>query len=63
MGAVDDFWAPSDVTELVLWVFERNAAGRRFYEALGWRPDGTTQTDDFGDAHPVEVRYRRSIAP
>ncbi|MFB9446981.1 hypothetical protein Dvina_25355 [Dactylosporangium vinaceum] len=36
-----------------------NEAARRFYEAGGWHPDGTTRTEDF-DGEPVEeLRYRR----
>lgn len=61
MATVDDFWASTDVLELVLWVFEENAEGRAFYERLGWHPDGARQVDDFGGVHPVEVRYRTSI--
>ena len=61
MAAVDDFWRPTDVTELVLWVFEENAEARAFYERLGWHPDGATQVDDFGGVQPVEVRYRRPL--
>lgn len=62
MAAVDDFWRPTDVRELLLWVFEENADGRAFYERLGWTPDGARQVDDFGGVHPVEVRYRRPLA-
>ena len=61
LRAVDEFWAPTDVRELVLWAFEANADGRAFYERLGWRLDGARQVDDFGTAHPVEVRYRRGL--
>jgi RimJ/RimL family protein N-acetyltransferase len=61
MAAIDRFWAPTDVHELFLWVFEENTASRGFYERLGWRPDGGRQVDDFGGAHPVEIRYRRSL--
>ncbi len=61
MAAIDHFWAPTDVHELFLWVFEENAASRAFYERLGWRPDGGRQVDDFGGAHPVEIRYRRPL--
>ena len=61
MAAVDDFWLPTDVPELVLWVFQENAEGRAFYDRLGWRPDGTSQVDDFGGVRPVEVRYRRRL--
>lgn len=61
MNAVDAFWAGTDVRELTLWVFEANAEARAFYESLGWRPDGASQVDDFGDAQPMEVRYRRAL--
>jgi ribosomal protein S18 acetylase RimI-like enzyme len=61
LRAVDEHWAPTDVRELTLWVFEENAAGRAFYERLGWRADGARQIDDFGGVHPAEIRYRRSL--
>jgi GNAT superfamily N-acetyltransferase len=42
---------------LVLWVLTANAAGRGFYQACGWRPDGETRPIDF-DGTPVdELRY------
>lgn len=49
---------------LVLWVLTANALGRGFYEACGWRPDGSTRPIDF-DGTPVdELRYalRQPIA-
>lgn len=61
MTAVGEFWQPTGVRELVLWVFEENAEARAFYERLGWQPDGARQVDDFGDARPMEVRYRRHV--
>lgn len=61
MASIDEFWAPTDVRELVLWVFEENAESRAFYERLGWAPDGARQADDFGGVEPVEVRYRRRL--
>lgn len=61
MTAIAEFWAPTDIRELTLWVFEDNAESRAFYESLGWRPDGARQIDDFGGAHPVELRYRKPI--
>ena len=42
----------TEVRDLVVWVFDENADARAFYERLGWRPDGATEVDDFGDAHP-----------
>ena len=57
-GAVDDLRARA-FGPLVLWVIEANARGRRFYERVGWQPDGARQPIDF-DGIPVdEIRYRR----
>lgn len=61
LAAADEHWRPTDVRELLLWVFEDNAAARAFYEAQGWAADGTRRLDDFGSAQPVEIRYRRTI--
>ncbi len=44
---------------LVLWVLEANTNGREFYEAMGWRPDGTRHLLDLGGFTVPEVRYRR----
>ncbi|HVF03898.1 MAG TPA: GNAT family N-acetyltransferase [Frankiaceae bacterium] len=43
-----------------LWVLTANAAGRAFYEACGWRPDGAARGIDVGGAVVDEVRYRIS---
>ena len=48
---------------LVLWVLEANAAGRAFYEAVGWRPDGARQLLQLGGIRIPEVRYRRTTSP
>lgn len=61
MRAIDDFWLPTEVHELTLWVFEENQLGRAFYERLGWQPDGARQVDDFGGVHPAEIRLRRRL--
>lgn len=43
--------------DITLWVLEANRRARRFYEAAGFRPDGTGQVLDLGG--PVtEVRYQ-----
>ena len=48
---------------LVLWVLTDNGRGRRFYEAAGWRPDGTSRVLDFDGTPIEEVRYRQTDAP
>ncbi len=43
-----------------LWVLRANAGGRRFYERLGWRPDGAEKSRrlEAEDVTFDEVRYR-----
>jgi ribosomal protein S18 acetylase RimI-like enzyme len=40
-----------------LWVLESNERARRFYEAAGWRADGTRKTEERPGALLHEVRY------
>ncbi|MEU4626634.1 GNAT family N-acetyltransferase [Actinoplanes sp. NPDC023801] len=48
--------------EVVLWVLESNWRARRFYEAGGWRADGSTKTDESRGFPLAEVRYRYNNA-
>ena len=41
----------------VLWVLTANALGRDFYQACGWRPDGSTRPIDFDGTAVDELRY------
>jgi L-amino acid N-acyltransferase YncA len=43
-----------------LWVLETNAQARGFYEHLGWRVDGTTKEERFGE-RVTEVRYQLTL--
>lgn len=43
---------------IVVWVFDANAAARRFYEAAGLRADGARAAIDFDGVPVDEVRYR-----
>jgi GNAT superfamily N-acetyltransferase len=43
-------------TELRLWTLESNEAGRRFYEARGWRPAEETRVVPY-PPHPIDVGY------
>lgn len=42
-----------------LWVFEKNARARRFYEHHGFRPDGVEKLEEFAGEHLLELRYRK----
>jgi GNAT superfamily N-acetyltransferase len=63
MTAAIEFARKAGFTELTLWVLERNARARRFYEAAGMRPDGSAKQE----MHPTvpvlleEVRYRLDL--
>jgi GNAT superfamily N-acetyltransferase len=48
--------------EAVLWTLEDNPRTRRFYEAAGWRVDGTTGTfERLGVCAPV-IRYAKRLS-
>ncbi|MFI5258742.1 MAG: GNAT family N-acetyltransferase [Candidatus Limnocylindrales bacterium] len=63
LSAAVDRWRARSSETLVLWVLEANVAGRAFYEAMGWRPDGARQEIDFGGFVRTEVRYRLELSP
>lgn len=42
----------------VLWVHESNAAGRAFYAAAGFEPDGARKPDPFAGLPEVRLRAR-----
>ena len=46
--------------EVMLWVFEKNAPGRSFYERNGYRADGKTQEIPALDA--IEMRYGKRLS-
>jgi ribosomal protein S18 acetylase RimI-like enzyme len=47
--------------EVILWVLGSNDRARRFYEAGGWRADGTEKVNDSRGFSVLEVRYRRRL--
>jgi GNAT superfamily N-acetyltransferase len=47
---------------LVLWVLEDNLPARRFYERVGFRPDGGRHLFEVGGVWLPELRYRRARA-
>ena len=44
-----------------LWVLPGNERARRFYEAAGWRTDGSEKIEPFDDIEVVEIRYRAEL--
>ena len=46
---------------VVLWALTDNAPARRFYEHLGYLPDGASRMLDFDGTPIEEIRYRRSV--
>lgn len=44
----------------ILWVLERNARARRFYEKCGFSPDGASKNSGLGEE--IEIRYSAEIS-
>ncbi|WP_137992340.1 GNAT family N-acetyltransferase [Streptomyces vilmorinianum] len=55
--------AAAGFREAALWVLADNDRGRRFYEAAGWRADGTVVQDTTAGRTLDELRYRRRLFP
>ncbi len=49
-------------TIVTLWVFEDNHQARRFYEAMGFAPDGASKILNLG-APLKAIRYRKQLPP
>lgn len=56
-----DHLAERGFKHAILWVFEKNAPSRRFYEARGWTCDEVTKDGVLGGAWFTEIRYSRSL--
>jgi GNAT superfamily N-acetyltransferase len=46
--------------EVTLWTAQWNTS-RGFYEATGWKPDGTTRERTFAGSTFTEIRYRTQV--
>ena len=58
LDAASDELCAGGFDPLVLWVLTANSTSRRFYEACGWRPDGSSRAIDFDGTNVDETRYR-----
>jgi GNAT superfamily N-acetyltransferase len=47
--------------EAILWVLRDNLRARRFYEQLGWTPDGRIVSEDYGGCQLEALCYGRSV--
>jgi RimJ/RimL family protein N-acetyltransferase len=47
--------------EVILWVLRDNLHARRFYEQLGWTPDGRIVSEDYGGCRLEALCYRRAV--
>jgi L-amino acid N-acyltransferase YncA len=59
LARVADDLASRGFDPIVVWVFEANRGGCRFYEREGFRLDGARNVIDFDGTPIPEVRYRR----
>ncbi|HEX6566875.1 MAG TPA: GNAT family N-acetyltransferase [Chthoniobacterales bacterium] len=51
----------ADFAAVRLWVLEKNAIGRRFYEARGFSYDGTRKEEAIGGSLLTELRYEKRL--
>ncbi len=61
-ATADDVLRAGGFTEATLWVLDDNPRARRFYEAGGWRPDGTTRIGNHLGVETHELRYRKRLS-
>ncbi|MFE8955618.1 GNAT family N-acetyltransferase [Streptomyces althioticus] len=58
---VTDRCAAAGLPRVFLWVLERNARARRFYEAAGFTADGAQEPFEVAGVEVPEVRYVRDL--
>jgi GNAT superfamily N-acetyltransferase len=49
------------MSEAILWVLRDNLRACRFYERLGWTPDGRTSSENYGGCRLEVLCYRRVV--
>lgn len=47
--------------DAILWVLEDNPRAHRFYDAAGWRADGTSRPIEIFGVEVPEVRFRKKL--
>lgn len=59
MAWMEDSWPEGQST--TLWVLRENQRAIRFYEKMGYRPDGTQKEIHLGGKSLSEIRFRKSV--
>ena len=62
MKAALDALSRAGFRQATLWVLDTNVRARRFYEATGWRNDGSIKQDTIRGLALIETRYRHPLA-
>ena len=55
----EDIAVQRGFAENIVWVLKDNDASRKFYEKIGYKPDG--KENYLQDIHAIEVRYTRKL--
>jgi ribosomal protein S18 acetylase RimI-like enzyme len=63
MGKAEEELRAHSWQRAALWVLEANDQSRAFYEAQGWRADGTTDHVAIGEQFVAKVRYQKQLSP
>lgn len=61
MASTVEKMAEAGYRTAILWVLDHNVRAIRFYEATGWRADGTGRTAELAEVRLGELRYRRDV--
>jgi GNAT superfamily N-acetyltransferase len=61
MSAAMDELRDLGIRVATLWVLRDNQRARRFYERLGWQPDGRTSSESYGGVELEAWYYRRAV--
>jgi hypothetical protein len=60
-GEAEERLADRHFVEITLWVLEKNAIGRRFYETRGFHLDEMCKQETVGGDLLTELRYEKQL--
>ncbi|MCW6006119.1 GNAT family N-acetyltransferase [Micromonospora sp. CPCC 205371] len=62
LAATVDLWREDGVAQAVAWVYDGDAASRKFLESAGWEPDGAARALDVDDQMIEQLRLRTALS-